>query len=86
MCAFGGLLSATAYGQSPWAPAGLNATPSATPSDSLHPKPDSAAATTATKRIQIVRRQFNYRHQIGFAFAMMLFIAIILTSTQSWNP
>jgi hypothetical protein len=59
--------------------------PAGAPADSLLGTSDSTAQD-ATKRIQVVRRQFKYREQVGYALAMMLFIAIIMTSSQSWNP
>jgi hypothetical protein len=46
-------------------------------------------ATDTTKQIEkikVVRRRFKYREQVGTALGMMAFIAIILTTVQSWNP
>ena len=45
-----------------------------------------AAATKKIEKIKVVRRKFKYREQIGVALGMMAFIAIILTTVQSWNP
>jgi hypothetical protein len=47
---------------------------------------DSASDRTATKKIPIVNRNFNYRRQLGMALGMMAFALLFLTSTQSWNP
>jgi len=51
-------------------------------------KPDSTAIDTTTQieKIKVVRRRFKYRAQVGTALGMMAFIAIILTTVQSWNP
>ena len=46
-------------------------------------------ATDTTKQIEkikIVRHRFKYREQVGTALGMMAFIAIILTTVQTWNP
>jgi hypothetical protein len=42
--------------------------------------------TARTKKIQLVRRNFNYRYQVRAAMGMMIFITIILTTVQNWNP
>ncbi len=51
-------------------------------------KTDSLAADTTRQieKIKVVRRRFRYREQVGTALGMMVFIAIILTTVQSWNP
>ena len=51
-------------------------------------QPDSldTAAPKKIEKIKVVRRKFNYREQVGVALGMMAFIAIILSSVQSWNP
>lgn len=33
-----------------------------------------------------VRRDFNYRRQVGLALFMMGFAALMITTAQSWNP
>lgn len=38
------------------------------------------------QRLKVARRDYTYRKQLGYALGMMAFIALILTSTQSWNP
>ena len=38
------------------------------------------------EKIKIVRRDFKYRYQVRTALGMMAFIAIVLTTAQSWNP
>ena len=42
--------------------------------------------TKQIEKIKVVRRRFKYREQVGTALGMMAFIAIILTTVQSWNP
>ena len=56
--------------------------------DSLITAPDSfeADSTKKIEKIGVVRRKFKYREQVGTALGMMAFIAIILTTVQSWNP
>ena len=51
-------------------------------------KTDSTAVDTTTQieKIKVVRRRFKYREQVGTALGMMAFIAIILTTVQTWNP
>lgn len=48
----------------------------------MPPKP----SEEKVEKIHRVRRDFNYRQQVSTALAMMGFIAIILTTVQSWNP
>ena len=51
-------------------------------------KTDTLATDTTQQieKIKVVRRRFKYREQVGTALGMMAFIAIILTTVQSWNP
>jgi hypothetical protein len=65
---------------------------SATP-DSSYISPDSAvtrvadsAATQSSAKLVVVKRDFNYREQIGIALAMMAFVALMMTTTQTFNP
>jgi hypothetical protein len=37
-------------------------------------------------KVKIIKRQSNYREQVGLALGMMAFIAFIMTATQTWNP
>ena len=57
-------------------------------SGTLSSKPDSLEADSTKKieKVPVVRRKFKYREQVGTALGMMVFIAIILTTVQSWNP
>jgi hypothetical protein len=56
--------------------------------DTLAQGQTAAAAGTQTgpKKLKIVRRNYEYRRQLGMALAMMAFVALIFTSTQNWNP
>ena len=36
--------------------------------------------------LKIVKRSINYDEQITLAVGMLAFVAIILTTTQAWNP
>ncbi len=55
--------------------------------DSLSLGPESQETVVEKiEKIDVVRHDFKYRHQVGTALGMMAFIAIILTSIQSWNP
>lgn len=38
------------------------------------------------EKIKIIRRDFKYRDQVGAALGTMVFITIILTTIQAWNP
>jgi hypothetical protein len=59
--------------------------------------PDSAATRTAgissiaqkiaeDNKIRLVRRKINSKEFVALAIGMMVFIGLILGSTQSWNP
>ncbi len=52
---------------------------------SVQPKPE-IPEEEKIEKIGVVRHEFKYRQQVGTALGMMAFIAIILTSVQSWNP
>ncbi|MBN1307405.1 MAG: hypothetical protein JXA18_05775 [Chitinispirillaceae bacterium] len=41
---------------------------------------------SSARKISLIKRQYNYRQQIILAIGMMAFVAIIMTSAQSWNP
>ena len=56
------------------------------PDTLVHPDPSNADSTGGIRKIPVVRHRFKYREQVGTALGMMAFIAIILTTVQSWNP
>ncbi|KMQ51780.1 hypothetical protein CHISP_1276 [Chitinispirillum alkaliphilum] len=37
-------------------------------------------------RISIVRREYDHKRQVWLAVGMMAFLALIISSAQSWNP
>ena len=45
-----------------------------------------ASKRSPTRKISLIKRQYNYRQQIILAMGMMVFVALIMTSAQSWNP
>lgn len=54
--------------------------------------PDTAVVTDTShqqpvaKKATLITRTYNYRHQIVLAACMMTFIAVMMSSAQSWNP
>ncbi|MBN1576954.1 MAG: hypothetical protein JW913_10405 [Chitinispirillaceae bacterium] len=45
-----------------------------------------ASTKSSIRKIPLTKRRYNYRQQIVLAIGMMAFIAIIMTSAQTWNP
>jgi hypothetical protein len=37
-------------------------------------------------KIKIIKRNIDYKKYIALAVAMMVYIALILTTVQTWNP
>jgi len=56
------------------------------------PQQDTAAvadyvqSARGPKKPKIIRRNYNYREQLGLALGMMAFVAVIFTTVQNWNP
>jgi hypothetical protein len=72
-----------AYGQT--SPAPYQAGRDTVRSDSL--KKDSLSASPFDKsKIKIIKRDINARKYIILAVGMMIFLALILTTVQTWNP
>ncbi|MDG5813870.1 hypothetical protein QA601_02175 [Chitinispirillales bacterium ANBcel5] len=73
---------------------GVAATAAYTVADSAKDHPDTAAVlsdsvvidTAELQRLRLVKREFDHRSQVRFAIGMMVFVAAILGSSQSWNP
>ncbi|MBD3345538.1 MAG: hypothetical protein GF401_10790 [Chitinivibrionales bacterium] len=42
--------------------------------------------TSHTKKLKIVKREFNFKEQVGLAVGMMAFILAVMTTSQAWNP
>lgn len=40
----------------------------------------------STRKIPLIKRQFNYKQQVILALGMMAFVAIFMTTSQTWNP
>ncbi len=36
--------------------------------------------------VPLIKRSFNYKQQVILALGMMAFVAIIMTTSQNWNP
>jgi hypothetical protein len=68
-----------------YTPDNYNSMDGSAPADSLNEAPMATTQPPAQK-LTVVRHNFKYREQIGLALGMMAFIALIMTSTQSWNP
>ena len=50
---------------------------------------DTSTTSTSSQprgKMKLVKRQRNFRQQLGFSLGMMAFIAIMMTSAQTWNP
>ena len=45
-----------------------------------------ALDTKTEKKPDLIRREYNYSRQTRLAIVMMVFIALALSTTQSWNP
>lgn len=55
-------------------------------SDTL-PHPHQAAETAEKKeKMNLVKRKFDSKQQVFLGVGMMVFIAVIMTTAQSWNP
>jgi len=52
----------------------------------LNADADTASAHAPHAKLHLVRRDHDYARQTRLAVVMMVFIAVILSTTQSWNP
>jgi hypothetical protein len=50
----------------------------------IHAK-DTASVQSSTKLV-VVKRDFKYREQIGIALAMMAFVVLMMTTSETFNP
>lgn len=55
-------------------------------SDSLSPASPAPTLPPKEKKVVIVKREHDYKMQVYVAAAMMVFVAILMTSSQQWNP
>jgi hypothetical protein len=85
LCLFLTLLSLPAAGQAPQVSAGASlARPDSTATDSLVRLGTDTA--TDQNKIKIVKRKISYKEYLLLAVGMMVFIGLVLTTTQRWNP
>jgi len=40
----------------------------------------------SVKKIKLIKRDYNYHREFALAIGMMAFIAVIMASSQNWNP
>jgi hypothetical protein len=50
---------------------------------SLHPGP---SGQPQAQKIKIIKKEIDYSTSVKLALGMMAFIAVILFTSQSWNP
>lgn len=44
------------------------------------------AAKSGVKKISLIKRNYRYRQQVFLATGMMAFVAVMMLTSQSWNP
>ena len=54
--------------------------------DSLSKTRDEIQAESSKPSMRLVRRKFDHKHQVFLAAGMMAFIALVMTTAQTWNP
>ncbi|MBD3319886.1 MAG: hypothetical protein GF350_02205 [Chitinivibrionales bacterium] len=54
--------------------------------DSLQMEQEKQVSGPEKKKLKIVKREFNFKEQVGLAVGMMAFILIVMTTEQAWNP
>jgi len=47
---------------------------------------DSVRITPSTQKLELIRREYEYKQQTRAAIVMMIFIAVAMATSQSWNP
>jgi hypothetical protein len=40
----------------------------------------------SNRKIKLIKRQYNYKQQVFLAIGMMMFVGLMMMTTQSWNP
>lgn len=51
--------------------------------------PDSIPGSTSSpshKKLGLIKRDYDYKKQVWLAAGMMAFMALVITSAQTWNP
>jgi hypothetical protein len=46
----------------------------------------SDTASGGAKKLQLIKRDYNYRKQVSLALGMMALVLIMMTASQAWNP
>jgi len=55
--------------------------------DSLHNElPGQAPHIKEVQKLEVVKREYDFRQQVGLALGMMAFLTFIMGVSQSWNP
>jgi len=47
---------------------------------------DSVKAVSSMQKLDLIRREHEYKKQTRAAIIMMIFIAVAMATSQSWNP
>jgi hypothetical protein len=47
---------------------------------------DSAKIAPSSQKLDLIRRDYEYKRQTRAAVIMMIFIAVAMATSQSWNP
>jgi len=47
---------------------------------------DSTKVASSTQKLDLIRREYEYKKQTRAAIIMMIFIAVAMATSQSWNP
>jgi|GEM_PF-3589951 len=52
-----------------------------------HPQGDrTEPAKSGVKKLSLIKRSYRYRQQVLLATGMMAFVALMMLTSQSWNP
>lgn len=54
--------------------------------DSLPHPHRSAKKDDKQEKMDLVKRSFDHKQQVFLGIGMMVFVALIMTTAQSWNP
>jgi hypothetical protein len=47
---------------------------------------DSAKIAPSSQKLDLIRRDYEYKRQTRAAIIMMIFVAVAMATSQSWNP
>lgn len=48
--------------------------------------PENSDEKSGIKKIKLIKREYNYGQQLRLAIGMMAFLAVVMMSSQNWNP